>query len=98
MSIIKDEVNAELIKYLALHPHKIYDLNPHKFEEVVAELIRNLGYDVILTPKTRDGTIYIHDQGKRQSQCRMDRYYIYFFKRCKEFAKRIQIPAFNKRQ
>jgi restriction endonuclease Mrr len=30
-------------------------MDPHKFEELVAELLRDKGYDVELTPKTRDG-------------------------------------------
>lgn len=49
------EINDELIKYLALHPEKMHELEPRKFEELVAELFRHKGYDVVLTPKTRDG-------------------------------------------
>lgn len=49
------EINDELIKYLARHPDKMQDLTPRKFEELVAALFRAKGYDVELTPATRDG-------------------------------------------
>ena len=48
------EINEELIKYLAKHPEKMLDLNPRKFEELVAALFRAKGYDVELTPVQRD--------------------------------------------
>jgi hypothetical protein len=49
------EINEELIRYLARHPEKMREMSPHKFEELVAELFRDKGYDVELTPRTRDG-------------------------------------------
>lgn len=49
------EIDDELIKYLATHPEKMQDLTPRKFEELVAALFRAKGYDVELTPATRDG-------------------------------------------
>jgi RNA polymerase sigma-70 factor (ECF subfamily) len=39
ISIIKDEINTELIRYFAQHPHKMYDLDAYKFEKLVAELM-----------------------------------------------------------
>jgi RNA polymerase sigma factor (sigma-70 family) len=53
--VIRDEICEELIKYLARHPNKLYDLDPYKFERLVAELIRDMGYDVYITSRTRDG-------------------------------------------
>jgi DUF2075 family protein len=53
--IIEDEINEHLIQYLARHPKKMYDMSPRKFEELVCELLRDMGYDVYLTPGTRDG-------------------------------------------
>ena len=50
-----DEVNTELIAYLAKYPEFMRQLNPRKFEELIAEILRNKGYEVTLTPKTRDG-------------------------------------------
>lgn len=49
------EINDELIKYLARHPEKMRALHPRKFEELVAELFRDKGYDVELTRFSKDG-------------------------------------------
>lgn len=48
-------VNEALVERLRLHPQAIYDLPSRKFEELVAELLVDLGYEVELTPATRDG-------------------------------------------
>lgn len=54
-------VNREAIAFLARHPEKMYELHPRKFEELVAELLRDLGYErVELTPQTHDGGRDIH--------------------------------------
>jgi uncharacterized protein len=53
--IMEDEINDRLIQYLARHPKKMFDMSPRKFEELVCELLRDMGYDVYLTPATRDG-------------------------------------------
>ena len=50
-----ETINGELIRYLARHPEKMYELQPRKFEELIAELLRDMGYQVELTPCTRDG-------------------------------------------
>jgi HJR/Mrr/RecB family endonuclease len=47
-------VAAAAVKEFAADPEKIDQLSPFQFEELVAELLRDLGYDVCLTPKTRD--------------------------------------------
>lgn len=49
------DVNRELKSYLAKYPHKLYDLSPRKFEELVAEILSDFGFDVNLTTSTRDG-------------------------------------------
>lgn len=48
-------VNEELIKFLAAHPERLQTLDPRYFEQVVAEIFRDFGYDVILTPRSKDG-------------------------------------------
>jgi len=53
------EINDELIRYLAHHPDKMRDLSPRRFEELVAELFKDKGYDVELTPRSRDGGLDI---------------------------------------
>jgi hypothetical protein len=50
-----NEINAELIAYLAKHPEYLRQLHHRKFEELIAEIIRSKGFEVTLTPKTRDG-------------------------------------------
>ena len=48
-------VNDTLIERLRRQPHGIYKLPPRKFEELVADLLVDLGYEVELTPATHDG-------------------------------------------
>lgn len=48
-------VNEELIRFLAKHPERMYQLSPDSFEDLVAELFRDMGYEVSLTPRTKDG-------------------------------------------
>ncbi len=50
-----DAVNDELIVYLALHPELMYHLEPRRFEELIAELLRIQGFRPTLTPRSRDG-------------------------------------------
>jgi hypothetical protein len=49
------QINDELIAYLAKHPEFMRQLHPRKFEELITEIIRSKGYDVTLTPATKDG-------------------------------------------
>jgi len=48
-------VNDEVIQYLARHPELLHDLNPRRFEELIAELFAKEGFAVALTQRTRDG-------------------------------------------
>lgn len=50
-----EEINGKLIKYLAANPEKMRELSPRKFEELVADMFRNQGFEVTLTQNTRDG-------------------------------------------
>ena len=50
-----EAVNDLLITHLAQHPELMRDVHPRRFEEIVAELFRRMGYEVILTPRTKDG-------------------------------------------
>lgn len=47
--------NEALVEGLRRQPDIIHDLSPRKFEELVAEILGDLGYEVELTPATRDG-------------------------------------------
>lgn len=47
--------NEALVEGLRRQPDSIYDLSWRKFEELIAELLSDLGYEVELTPPTHDG-------------------------------------------
>lgn len=49
------EVSEELLRRLSENPPLVYELSPRKFEEVVAELLSRQGYEITVTPLTRDG-------------------------------------------
>lgn len=48
-------VNEELLRRVARNPQLLHELNPRKFEELVAEIFNRQGFKVELTPQTRDG-------------------------------------------
>lgn len=54
-SIWVPDVEAEMIAYFGAHPEKMYDLEPRRMEELIAAILRNQGFEVKLTPETRDG-------------------------------------------
>lgn len=45
----------EVLSYLHRHPEKMNQLTPRQFEEFIAELLVRQGYEIQLTPITRDG-------------------------------------------
>ncbi len=47
--------NEALVTRLKKQPEAIYDLPPRRFEEVLAELLTDMGWEVELTQATRDG-------------------------------------------
>jgi restriction system protein len=47
--------NEGMIEALKKQPKDIFRLCPRKYEELVAELMRDMGYEVTLTKATRDG-------------------------------------------
>lgn len=47
--------SAELIRQLQRQPRSIYDLPPRAFEELLADILNDLGWEVHLTQTTRDG-------------------------------------------
>jgi len=52
--IIKD-INLEIKKYFKKYPDKLYKINPRKFEELIASILEDFGFDVELTKASRDG-------------------------------------------
>jgi hypothetical protein len=53
-SLITDPIQ-EIKRYLAKHPEKLYHLNPRRFEELIADILKDFGFDTELTKATRDG-------------------------------------------
>jgi len=53
--IVVQDIWTELIAQLARKPALLYELEPRKFEELVARLLEKQGCEVTLTKKTRDG-------------------------------------------
>jgi len=53
--IIITDINEEVKKYFRKYPQKLYEINPRKFEELIASILEDLGFDVELTKATRDG-------------------------------------------
>ncbi|MBA7564647.1 hypothetical protein ES708_06310 [subsurface metagenome] len=48
-------VSDEFLKKIHDDPKLLYELSPRRFEELVAEILKRLGYAVILTPASKDG-------------------------------------------
>jgi restriction system protein len=48
-------VNKTLVEAIQRDPRQVFRLSPRQFEELVAELLAGQGYDVALTPPSRDG-------------------------------------------
>jgi hypothetical protein len=53
-------INDEIKRYLATHPEKVYNLNSRNFEELIADILHDFGFDVELTKATRDGGVDIY--------------------------------------
>jgi restriction system protein len=53
--LVVQDISSELIARLAKEPTLIYQLEPRKFEELVAKLLEAQGCRVTLTKRTRDG-------------------------------------------
>lgn len=62
-------ISSELIVYLKGHPRALYDIQPRQFEELVAEILASFGWEVQLTPQTRDGGYDIFAISKDVSGC-----------------------------
>ncbi|MBZ5551078.1 MAG: restriction endonuclease [Acidobacteriia bacterium] len=52
-------VDRQLLTNLSTHPERMYELNPRRFEELVAAILSDLGYVVQLTAQGADGGIDI---------------------------------------
>lgn len=56
---IYTDIETEILDYFGWYPELLYSLPPRKFEELIASVFHRNGFDVELTPETRDGGIDI---------------------------------------
>lgn len=47
--------NEKILRNLKKRPTDLFKLTPRQFEEVIADLLQDMGYEVTLTQQTRDG-------------------------------------------
>lgn len=45
----------DVLRELATQPELMHTLSPHSFEQLIARILADMGYQVCLTPQTRDG-------------------------------------------
>ena len=76
-------VDAELLVLVRQNPERIYTLTPRRFEELVASIFRNQGFEVELTPASKDGG-YDIIAVQRSEMTGMNRYLV----ECKRYAPR----------
>lgn len=48
-------LNREVAEYFAKHPHKLHNLSPRQFEELIGAILKDMGCDIEFTKQTRDG-------------------------------------------
>lgn len=48
-------IDEHIKAYFKKHPEQLYQLSSRKFEELIASLMKDMGFEVELTPATRDG-------------------------------------------
>ena len=48
-------INDELVRYLSKHPERMREIDPYRFEQLVAELLHDMGYEVQITQRSKDG-------------------------------------------
>jgi restriction system protein len=49
------DANQALLEHIRANPGQLYSLQPRRFEELVAHILRERGYEVTLTPSSKDG-------------------------------------------
>ena len=50
-----DTITVELVQFLKAHPNELFTLKPRQFEVLVGEILASYGWDVVLTPASKDG-------------------------------------------
>ena len=55
IGLFLDPHNVEMVRALARRPADIYGLTPRQFETLIAEILHDLGWEIELTPESKDG-------------------------------------------
>lgn len=55
ISVAAQAVSDALVEYIARNPSALHELRPRQFEELIAHILEGFGWEVELTPETRDG-------------------------------------------
>lgn len=53
--VVVQAITDDLLRRLAEEPRNVYQLSPRKFEELIAKILEDQGYEVTLTKQSRDG-------------------------------------------
>lgn len=67
---------ADLIHFLAAQPEELFHIPPRRFEEIIAEILSRLGYQVELTKQTRDDGIDIVAIGRSSGLSLHEKYLV----------------------
>lgn len=62
---------SRLLTAITARPDDLYLLSPRKFEELVAHIFERFGYEVKLTPRTRDGGFDLAAVRKSEAEIRL---------------------------
>ncbi len=54
ITVITD-IDIEVKKYFKKYPNKLYEIEPRRFEDLIASIMKDMGFDIELTKATRDG-------------------------------------------
>lgn len=57
--LLVDSIDQRLVEELRRYPQRLHQIHPRRFEELIAHLARNMGYEVTLTPYSKDGGVDI---------------------------------------
>jgi hypothetical protein len=84
---------ADLIHFLAAQPEEMFHMSPRRFEEVIAEVLKQMGYEVELTKQTRDDGIDIIAIGRSSALSLHEKYLV----QCKRNARshKVNISVVN---
>jgi restriction endonuclease Mrr len=66
IGLVVTDINEELKRYFAKHPEALYDLAPRKFEMLIADILKDLGFETTLTQATHDRGVDIYAYLKNQ--------------------------------